>query len=102
MMLGTNTCSPWRRARLETRIREKSLVPYVPSRIGAVKGPQRRRHTVRKERISLPECLDNVSHTAEQNRDQKSLIPCWVLEFSCSPADSRPSLSEDGKRGGGD
>lgn len=69
VMLGMRTCSFWKSVRFETRMREKSLVVYVPSRIGAVNCGHKRRLRERMLRISRPECLERVSQTAETKRE---------------------------------
>lgn len=78
MMLGTRTRSFWRRDRLETRRRLKSLVVKVPSCKGVENCGHRRLQVSRKERISRPECFDRVSHTAPQKRVQISFVSLGI------------------------
>lgn len=46
----------------------------MPSWIGWMNAGQRRAQTVRKERMSRPECLVRESKTAEQKRTQTSFV----------------------------
>lgn len=52
--------------RLATRSRENGVGFSEPSKMGFMKRGQIRRQTVRKERMSRPECLERESQMAEQ------------------------------------
>src|SRR5947209_10615576 len=77
-----------------------TLFPYTtlfrsPSLKGAVKDGQSVRQLSRKERISRPECLERVSHTAAQKRTQMSLLSwhiCARSEEHTSELQSRQYL----------
>ncbi len=80
--LGIKTRSSWKRGLRETRRRLKSLVVNRPSFRGAMKEGQSLVLVLRKDMMSLPECFDNVSQTAEQNRVHISFISFCIFKPS--------------------
>lgn len=61
MIDGIKRLSFWKRDRFATRRRLKGVLESEPSRIGWMKRGQSREQILRKERRSLPECLDKES-----------------------------------------
>lgn len=96
-MVGMSTDSDWNRVRCERRSLLNSLAWKVPARMGAVKVGQRRRHVVRKETTSRPECRARVSQTAEVKRFQ-------TVALLCSSGALTPDCEEqaEGEIGGGE
>lgn len=98
-MDGTSTASDWNKVRCDRRSLLNSLGWKTPPRIGAVKIGQRRRHVVRKETMSRPECRAKVSQTAEVKR-----VQIVALFWAASSTASTPDGEESEKReiGGGE
>lgn len=66
--------SLWNNVRLDTMSRAKSLVPNVPSTIGAVKGLQSFSHTALKLKRSRAAPLARESQTAAVKRPQTQAL----------------------------
>lgn len=76
--LSIKELSFWNRARVRTISLEKSLVPYVPSRMCCTNGDQSRSQTFRKLTTSRAAPLPRESQTAPQNRPQSQWLSSSV------------------------
>lgn len=72
--LSTSAASPWKIARRCTNSREKSLVPNVPSRMGATKGSHSLSASARKLTTSRAALLASESHTTPKKRDHTQAL----------------------------